>query len=116
MGSAIRARSSILRTARCGAGSWMYSEAPFDGSEVDRMYKWFLAWGYLNTKLIAFFGIASVMLCVAMVLVVLSVMGGFLDTIRARSRGLHSEIVLEGGSLQGFPYYEEFQKYMAEQF
>lgn len=77
------------------------------------MYKWFLAWRYLNTKLIAFFGIASVMLCVAMVLVVLSVMGGFLDTIRARSRGLHSEIVLDSGSLQGFPYYEEFAKYLS---
>lgn len=72
------------------------------------MYKWFLAWRYLNTKLIAVFGVASVMLCVAMVLVVLSVMGGFLDTIRARSRGLHSEIVLESGTLQGFPYYAEF--------
>src|SRR3990172_9538492 len=79
------------------------------------MYKWFLAWRYLNTKLIAFFGIASVMLCVAMVLVVLSVMGGFLDTIRARSRGLHSEIVLEGGSLQGFPYYEEFATYLSSE-
>ena len=79
------------------------------------MYKWFLAWRYLNTKLIAFFGIASVMLCVAMVLVVLSVMGGFLDTIRARSRGLHSEIVLEGGTLQGFPYYEEFQAHVAKE-
>jgi lipoprotein-releasing system permease protein len=79
------------------------------------MYKWFLAWRYLNTKLIAFFGIASVMLCVAMVLVVLSVMGGFLDTIRARSRGLHSEIVLEGGTLQGFPYYAEFQEHLAQE-
>ncbi|MBI4717526.1 MAG: ABC transporter permease [Planctomycetes bacterium] len=79
------------------------------------MYKWFLAWRYLHTKLIAFFGIASVMLCVAMVLVVMSVMGGFLDTIRARSRGLHSEIVLEAGSLQGFPYYEEFARYASAQ-
>ncbi len=76
------------------------------------MYKWFLAWRYLHTKLIAFFGVASVTLCVAMVLVVLSVMGGFLDTIRARSRGLHSEIVLEGGTLQGFPYYAEFSEYL----
>ncbi|HEX9782549.1 MAG TPA: hypothetical protein VGA56_07430, partial [Opitutaceae bacterium] len=76
------------------------------------MYKWFLAWRYLHTKLIAIFAVASVTLCVAMVLVVMSVMGGFLDTIRARSRGLHSEIVLEGGSLQGFPYYEEFGGYL----
>lgn len=78
------------------------------------MYKWFLAWRYLHTKLIAFFAIASVMLCVAMVLVVLSVMGGFLDTVRARSKGLNSEIVVEGGTLQGFPYYEEFGQYLKE--
>jgi len=78
------------------------------------MYKWFLAWRYLHTKLIAFFGIASVTLCVAMVLVVMSVMGGFLDTIRERSRGLHSEIVLESGTLQGFPFYEEFQQYLTD--
>ena len=76
------------------------------------MYKWFLAWRYLHTKLIAFFGIASVMLCVAMVLVVMSVMGGFLDTIRARSKGLHSEIVVESNSLQGFPFYEEFSAFV----
>lgn len=79
------------------------------------MYKWFLAWRYLHTKLIAFFGIASVMLCVAMVLVVMSVMGGFLDTIRARSKGLHSEIVLEGGNLQGFPCYAEFSEYLGKE-
>ncbi len=76
------------------------------------MYKWFLAWRYLHTKLIALFGVAAVMLCVAMVLVVLSVMGGFLDTIRDRSRGLHSEIVLEGQTLQGFAYYDDFTTYM----
>jgi len=75
------------------------------------MYKWFLAWRYLHTKLIALFGVASVTLCVAMVLVVLSVMGGFLDTVRNRSRGLHSEIVMDGGSMQGFPYYQEFEDY-----
>jgi len=76
------------------------------------MYKWLLAARYLYTKLIAFFGVASVMLCVAMVLVVMSVMGGFLDTVRERARGLHSEIVVEGGTLQGFPYYQEFGDYL----
>ncbi|MFQ5493851.1 MAG: ABC transporter permease, partial [Phycisphaerae bacterium] len=49
---------------------------------------------------------------VAMVLVVMSVMGGFLDTVRERARGLHSEIVLEAGTLQGVPYYEEFGDYL----
>ncbi|MCH8148284.1 MAG: ABC transporter permease [Planctomycetes bacterium] len=76
------------------------------------MYKWFFAWRYLHTKLIALFGVASVTLCVAMVLVVLSVMGGFLDTLRERSRGLHSEIVVESGSIQGFPYYQQFEAYL----
>ncbi|MGD2110217.1 MAG: FtsX-like permease family protein [Phycisphaerae bacterium] len=79
------------------------------------MYKWFLAARYLYTKLIALFAVASVMLCVAMVLVVMSVMGGFLDTIRARARGLHSEIVLDNGMLQGFPFYEEFGDYIARE-
>lgn len=76
------------------------------------MYKWFLAWRYLYTKLIAYFGIASVTLCVAMVLVVMSVMGGFLDTVRARSRGLLSDIVVDAGSIQGFPYYAEFEAHL----
>ncbi len=79
------------------------------------MYKWFLAWRYLHTKLIAFFGVASVTLCVGMVLVVISVMGGFLDTVRMRSKGLTGEIVLEGGTYQGFPYYEEFAEYLLSQ-
>ncbi len=78
------------------------------------MYKWFLAWRYLHTKLIAFFGVAAVMLCVAMVLVVMSVMGGFLETIRTRSKGLTGEIVLEGGTLQGFPYYAEFAEHVKD--
>ncbi len=78
------------------------------------MYKWLLAIRYLHTKLIAFFGIASVTLCVAMVLVVVSVMGGFLDTIRARARGLHSEIVVDCRSQQGFPYYDEFRAFLQD--
>lgn len=79
------------------------------------MYKWFLAWRYLHTKLIAFFGVAAVTLCVAMVLVVLSVMGGFLDTIRTRSKGLFGEIVMDAGSLQGFPLYQEFTDYLYQE-
>jgi len=78
------------------------------------MYKWFLAFRYLHTKLIAFFGVASVTLCVAMVLVVISVMGGFLDTIRSQARRLHSEIVVDAGSIPGFPLYEEFRDYLKE--
>ena len=76
------------------------------------MYKWFLAWRYLHTKFVALFGVAGVTLCVAMVLVVMSVMGGFLETIRTRSKGMLSEIVLDSGSLQGFPLYDEFIQHL----
>lgn len=78
------------------------------------MYKWFLATRYLHTKLIAVFGIISVSLCVAMVLVVISVMGGFLDNLRERSRGLLADIILDVGTMQGWPYYEEFATHLRE--
>lgn len=76
------------------------------------MYKWFFAWRYLHTRLVALFGILAVTLCVGMVLVVLSVMGGFLDTLRAHARSLLSDIVITSGTLQGWPYYEEFAEYL----
>lgn len=78
------------------------------------MYKWFLAVRYLRTKFVAVLGVMAVIGCVSLVLVVMSVMGGFLDTVRERARGLHSEIVLEGGTLQGFPYYAEFGDHLKQ--
>ncbi len=76
------------------------------------MYKWFMAWRYLYTKLIAIFAILGVTLCVAMVLVVLSVMGGFLDTVKKQSRGLLADIIIDSGTLQGWPLYDEFAEYL----
>jgi lipoprotein-releasing system permease protein len=72
------------------------------------MYKLFLCLRYLRKRRIAFFAIAAVWLCTAMVLIVVSVMGGFLDMVKARSRGLLGDLVMENGALQGFPYYQEF--------
>jgi lipoprotein-releasing system permease protein len=72
------------------------------------MYKLFLTLRYLSRRRIALFAIVSVWLCVAMVLIVISVMGGFLDMIQERTRGLLSDLIIETGSLQGFPYYQEF--------
>ena len=71
------------------------------------MYKFFLCVRYLRKRHMVFFAIAAVTLCVAMVLIVVSVMGGFLDMVRDRSRGLLGDIVLDG-PVQGFPYYDEF--------
>ncbi len=72
------------------------------------MYKLFLTLRYLRKRRIAYFAIAAVTLCVAMVLIVMSVMGGFLDMIKARARGLLGDVVIDNRRYQGFPLYDEF--------
>jgi len=72
-----------------------------------RYYVAFLASRLLQRKRIAFFSVGAVTLCVAMMIIVISVMGGFVDSIRERAHGLLGDLVVDG-DLQGFPYYEEF--------
>ena len=72
------------------------------------MYKLFLCLRYLRRRRIAFFAVAAVCLCVAMVLIVFSVMDGFLQMVRDRSRGMLGDLIMENGALQGFPFYQEF--------
>lgn len=72
-----------------------------------RYYVAFLAARLLQRKRIAFFSVGAVTLCVAMMIIVISVMGGFVDHIRNRAHGLLGDLVMDGG-LQGFPYYEAF--------
>lgn len=72
------------------------------------MYKLFLTLRYLRKGRIAYFAIAAVTLCVAMVLIVMSVMGGFLDMVMDRSRGMLGDIVIDNRNIQGFPLYQEF--------
>lgn len=72
------------------------------------MYKLFLAVRYLRTRVIAYFAIAAVTLCVAMVLVVMSVMGGWLDQVMLRARGLLGDLVVDNNRYSGFPLYDEF--------
>ncbi len=72
------------------------------------MYKLFLILRYLRKRRIALAAVVSVWLCVAMVLIVISVMGGFLDMVKERSRGLLGDLVVDNATLLGFPYYEEF--------
>ncbi len=72
------------------------------------MYKLFLCLRYLRKRRIAFFAVGAVCLCVAMVLIVVSVMGGFLQMVKDRSRGMLGDLVMENGALQGFPFYQEF--------
>jgi len=74
---------------------------------VPNFYSAFLAGRLLQRKRIAFFSIGAVTLCVAMLLIVISVMGGFVDTIRNRATGLLGDLVMDG-DLRGFPYYDQF--------
>ena len=72
------------------------------------MYKLFFALRYLRRRRVAVFAVLSVWLCVAMVLIVISVMGGFLDMVKERSRGLLGDLIVDNATLEGFPYYQEF--------
>ena len=72
------------------------------------MYKLFLTLRYLRKRRIAYFAIAAVTLCTAMVLIVMSVMGGFLDQLKFKARGLLGDIIVDNRSYSGFPLYEEY--------
>lgn len=72
------------------------------------MYKLFLCLRYLRRRRIAYLSVLAVWLCTAMVLIVVSVMNGFLQMVKDRSRGMLGDLVMENQSLQGFPFYQEF--------
>ncbi len=72
------------------------------------MYKFFLCLRYLRSRPIGFFAIIAVALCVAMMLIVTSVMNGFLDKIEIAAKGLFGDIVVEAVSPSGMAYYDEF--------
>ena len=72
------------------------------------MYKLFLTLRYLRSRRIAYFAVAAVTLCVAMVLIVMSVMGGWLEQVKRRARGLLGDIILDNRHFSGFPLYQEF--------
>src|SRR5678810_792769 len=71
------------------------------------MYKLHLILKYLRKRRIAWVSLVAVTLCTAMVLVVISVMGGWLRMFRESFHGLGGDIVVHGRSMTGFPYYEE---------
>src|SRR5262249_34331694 len=60
-----------------------------------------------------FIAIGAVTLCVAMVLVVLSVMGGWLDMVKNRARGLLGDVIITNNSYSGLPLYDDFIRELA---
>lgn len=74
------------------------------------MYKLFLCLRYLTRKGIVLFPILAVWLCVMMLIVVYSIMTGFVNRVRDAGRGLMGDIVIDCRSMSGFPYYAAFQQ------
>ena len=72
------------------------------------MYKWFLTVRYLVRRRIAYFSVLAVALAVAMVIVVYSVMSGFLGLMEGNVRNLSGDIIVENDGLESFPLYDEF--------
>ena len=71
------------------------------------MYKLHLILKYLRKRRIAWVSLIAVMLCTAMVLVVISVMGGWLRMFEDSFRKVSGDIVItSGGGLRGFGYYD----------
>src|SRR5579859_6675162 len=71
------------------------------------MYKLHLILKYLLRRRIAWWSLLAVTLCTMMVLVVISVMGGWLTMFENSFHGLTGDIVIESNSLSGFPWYQE---------
>ncbi len=71
------------------------------------MYKRLLISKYLRRKLAPLFAALAVMLCTAMVIIVISVMGGFLDTLKESARSITGDLVIESAyQLRGFEHYD----------
>jgi lipoprotein-releasing system permease protein len=71
------------------------------------MYKLQLICKYLIKRRIAWVALIAVMLCTAMVLVVVSVMGGWLRVFVNSFHGMTGDVVITTSSLTGFPDYQE---------
>ncbi|MCL2700812.1 MAG: FtsX-like permease family protein [Phycisphaerae bacterium] len=71
------------------------------------MYKLFLCFRYLRRRFAAWAAVIAVALCVFMLVVSISVMDGFVSKIEVAAKGLYGDVVVDGKSLDGLPYYDE---------
>jgi len=70
------------------------------------MYQPLLTSRYLTTRMIPLLAVAAVALCVALVIVVISVMTGFLDMVRSSGQTLMGDVVISY-PIRGIPRYEQ---------
>ena len=71
------------------------------------MYKLHLILKYLRKRRIAWVSLIAVTLCTTMVLVVISVMGGWLRMFEQSFHGLTGDIIVDANSLTGFGHYQD---------
>lgn len=71
------------------------------------MYKLLLILKYLRKRRIAWVSLIAVTLCTAMVLVVISIMGGWLRMFLETNHGVGGDVVIYGRSDSGFGHYED---------
>jgi lipoprotein-releasing system permease protein len=69
------------------------------------MYHALLTNRYLTSRVIPLIAVAAVALCVALVIIVVSVMTGFLDMVRSSGRTLMGDVIV-AYPVSGIPYYE----------
>ena len=74
------------------------------------MYKLHLILKYLRRRRIAWVSLIAVMLCTTMVIVVISVMGGWLRMFRESFHNISGDVLVQGRSLLGFPHYQQMIK------
>ncbi|QOI99351.1 MAG: ABC transporter permease [Phycisphaeraceae bacterium] len=79
------------------------------GATVARVYQALLTRRYLTSKIMPLLAAVAVMLCTGMVIVVWSVMGGFLNHLVNSGRVLIGDVVIEWPNA-GFPYYGDLVK------
>jgi lipoprotein-releasing system permease protein len=71
------------------------------------LYKLHLILKYLRRRRIAWVALLAVMLCTMMVIVVISIMGGWLRMYEKSARGMSGDIVIRSAGLSGFAYYDD---------
>lgn len=74
------------------------------------MYRWLLCWRYLRTRFIALASVISVTLGVAALIIVNSVMDGFVSEMQNRMHGILSDIIIESHAANGLPNQEAIQQ------
>jgi lipoprotein-releasing system permease protein len=71
------------------------------------MYQFLLTARYLLSRLTPFLAVAAVALCVALVIVVVSVMSGFLNMVRSSGQTLMGDVIVSY-PVRGIPWYGQF--------